>query len=81
MRIGPTIEGASIDPIVVSATRVMAHRQGQAIEMADGTDHLTEAQHSQKLPNSIALICAHAQYVIRKQSAGGAPSHQCGARR
>lgn len=39
--------------------------------MADGTAHLTETQQSQQLPNSIALICAHAQYVIRRQSAGG----------
>ncbi|WP_292601275.1 hypothetical protein [Mesorhizobium sp.] len=34
---------------------------------------MTDKPHSQKLPNSIALICAHAQYVIRRQPSGERP--------
>ena len=65
MRVGPVIGEGSIEPIVASATIAKTRRSKSGIGTVAGTARLTETQHSQKPLNSIALIYAPAQYVIR----------------
>ena len=55
----------SIEPIVASATIAKARRSKSGIGTVAGTARLTETLHSQKPLDSIALIYAPAQYVIR----------------
>ena len=57
----------SIGLNVASAMQVKARRPQRGTGTGAGTAHLIDKRRWQKLPNSIALIRADAQYVIRSQ--------------
>jgi hypothetical protein len=63
------IEDESTKLTVASATQVKARGMELGIETVDGTGHLTERPHWLRPRNSIALTCADAQHVARRQPA------------
>lgn len=69
-RTGPTIVAGSIELIAGFATRVKERRLEREIGTAAGTVRLTEKLLSKRAPNSIALTCEHAQFVIRRRLRG-----------